>query len=137
MACQSRCLSSRMYTVILCPDRQHPLTIVYKASSVFPFHVSPVLFYFIFLFSFFFNGLSPTFVFTSVISHLFEPQRLEMVMVDATDRWFPPLVCGTPLHKSNRLKHIHPQCEHSANYKEWFLDKLNTNTQTHTSSDAQ
>lgn len=26
---------------LLCPDRPHPLTIVYKASSVFPFHVSP------------------------------------------------------------------------------------------------
>lgn len=35
-----------------------------------------------------FNGLSPAFVFTSVISHLFDPQRLEMVMVDTTDRKF-------------------------------------------------
>lgn len=49
----------------------------------------------------FFNGLSPAFVFTSIISHLFEPQRLEMVTVDTTDRRFllPP-VCGTPLHRA-------------------------------------
>lgn len=32
---------------LLCPDRPHPLTIVYKASSVFPFHVSPFCFAFV------------------------------------------------------------------------------------------
>lgn len=74
---------------LLCPDRPHPLTIVYKTSSVFS--VLRVTF---------FNGLSPAFVFTSVISHLFEPQRLEMVMVDTTDRRFLPPVCGTPLHRA-------------------------------------
>lgn len=63
---------------LLCPDRPHALNIVYKISNVFPFHVSPL---------FFFNGLSPAFVFTSIIiSHLFDPQRLEMVTADTTDR---------------------------------------------------
>lgn len=57
----------------------HALTIVYKTSKCVS--VSCVTF---------FNGLSPAFVFTSVISHLFEPQRLEMVMVDTTDRRFLP-----------------------------------------------
>lgn len=51
----------------------------------------------------FLNGLSPAFVFTSVISHLFEPQRLEMVMVDTTDQAISPPSLRYTAAQSNRL----------------------------------
>lgn len=63
----------------------------------------------VFMCHLFFNGVSPAFVFTSVISHLFEPQRLEMVMVDTTDRRFLPLgLRYAAAQTEQQTKHIHP-----------------------------
>lgn len=63
----------------ICPDRPHPHYCLQDIKRDFRFM------------SHLFWRFKPCLWFFSVISHLFESRRLEMVMIDTTDRRFLPL----------------------------------------------